>query len=51
MLQAQLISASTNLQALKSYLAGQSDADRIAAESSYIGLVEAFLRLEAGLGS
>ncbi|MEW6032327.1 MAG: SPOR domain-containing protein [Bacillota bacterium] len=50
-LQAQLISASTNLQALKSYLAGQSDADRIAAESSYIGLVEAFLRLEAGLGS
>lgn len=48
--QEQLIEASTNLESLKSFLSGQADADRIAAESSFIGLVDAFAGLEAGIG-
>lgn len=47
--QAQLIAATTNLSALKSYLSGQADADRLAAESSYIGLVDGYARMSASL--
>lgn len=46
----QLIAATTNLQALKSFLSGQSAADRLAAESSFIALIDGFARLEAGIG-
>ena len=46
----QLIAASTNLQALKSYLSGQAAADRLAAESTFIALVDGFARMEQSLG-
>lgn len=48
--QQHLLEATTNLQSLKSFLSGQAEADRLAAESSFIGLVDSFARLEAGIG-
>ncbi len=45
----QLAAAKTNLASLKAFLTGQTDADRLKAESSYIALVDAYARLGASL--
>jgi len=46
-----LIEATANLQALKSYLASGVEVDRLAAESSFVGLVDRYVRFEAELES
>lgn len=45
----QLSAAKANLTSLKTYLSGQVDADRLRAETSYAGLVDAYGRLGASL--
>jgi hypothetical protein len=45
----QLAAARANLATLKSYLSTQADADRLSAETSYAGLVDAYSRLGASL--
>ncbi len=47
----QLSAAKANLTSLKSYLSSQVDADRLQAEKSYAGLVDAYGRLGASLRS
>jgi len=44
-----LDAALANLEQVKTYLTSQREADRIAAESSYIGLVDEYVRLGANL--
>jgi len=48
---AQLQEARTNLLAVKSWLEGQSAADLLTAQSSFIGLLDQYARFEAGLGT
>ncbi len=47
----QLASVKTNLASLKNYLGNPTDAERLKAECSYIGLIDAYGRLGASLGS
>jgi len=49
--QSLLTEADGGLRSLKGYLAGQAGADRVRAESSFLELLDAYSRLEAGLGS
>jgi len=47
----QLTAAAANLEAVRKWLDDQVESDLLAAQSSYIGLLDEFHRFEAGLGS